>query len=371
MSLQKVAVMCSGGTSAVMNPLLSYLFYLCNFFGTEVYGIRNGWRGLVEGDIIKITTKDIAGISSIPGGTLLHSCTKFNTFDHNGLDLSGEAYKVYKQHDFSAIIVLGGDGSAKHANHFGKTYPDMKFIWISATLDRDVMETEHTNGFYSAALNAVESAMAMILDSITMQRHCIVEMMGRNAGDLTAYVAYCIYNKYRRKFPKKQPPINLVILPEFDFDFEKVKEMFRKSPTPLVVLISEGIKLPGEVEEEEVIAGHHKNLANTCEVLKELLKEESKLAIRTMTVGYLQRAGKIAQKDKIEAARSAWRAVKYMSNRKELPESVAVVRQRGTYRTISLSDLVEKNLNVSMETRKCRLSRMSWFKEIQHLVATL
>ena len=341
---KKVAVMCSGGTAATMNALVSYVYYLCNLFGIEVYGIRNGWRGLVDDDVIKIAKKDIFGIASIPGGTFLHSCTKFNTFDHDGQDLSKRAYQVYKQHSFSAIIVLGGDGSAKHANHFSNVYPDMKFVWISATLDRDVWGTEHTNGFYSAARNAVESAMAMILDSITMQRHCFVEMMGRNAGDLTAYVASCLY--------RQQFPINLVILPEFDFDLEKVKKMFQESTTPLVVLISEGIKLPGDVEEEEVTAGHHKNLANTCEALKELLKSKSQLPIRTMTVGYPQRAGRIAGKDRVEALRSAWKAVKFISSCAEIPESAAVVREAGSYRTIQLSELVDMNLQVTTEARR-------------------
>lgn len=352
-----------------MNLLVSYLFHLCNLFGFEVYGIRNGWRGLVDSDIIKIDTKNIAGIGSIPGGTFLHSCKKFNTFNHNQQDLSSYAYRVYKQYGFCAIIVLGGDGSAKHANHFSKTYPDMKFIWISATIDRDVMYTEHTNGFYSAAHNAVETVESMINDAITMQRHCIVEMMGRNAGDLTAYVAYCIYNKYRKKSHKAKPPIDLVILPELEFDLEKIKKKFRESKTPLVILIAEGIKLPGEVEEEEVIAGHHKNLSNTCARLKEILEEKSELEICAMPVAYPQRAGKIAFMDRVEALRSAMAAVRYISHNEKITESVAVVLHEGAYKTIPLAFLVDKNTDVPIGLRLFRLRSMKWFKVIAHLVA--
>lgn len=336
MRTKRFGVLNSGGTAAGMNATLEYLCRYCSQAGAELIGFKHGWKGLIENNIVPIDIASTRGIGLRSGGTFLGSCSKINVFNHNAQDYSEACYQVYRSRRLDGIFVLGGDGTNRQANELSEKYPEMNFIWISATLDRDVLGCDDTIGFHTAVENAAEVIASMATDGQTMARHTITECMGRNTGLVTVHAV----DRALMLYPNIN--IDMVLVPEIEFDIKAICNRIRLAPAPLNIVISEGIKVgnPHEETSEEIIAGHHKDLANTCSKLAAILKEHTDVPIKTAIVGYMQRTGHISAADMFLADNCAKLAVsKALSDSK----STAIVFADGAFRAIPMQELVKKN----------------------------
>lgn len=331
---KRFGVIFSGGTAAGMNATLEYLCRYSQKEGAELIGFKHGWKGLIQDNEKDIKLSDIHGIGMTPGGSFLGSCNKVNVFNHNGKDYSEICYQTYMSERLDAIFVLGGDGTNRQANELSEKYPDMKFIWISATLDRDVIGCDDTIGFHTAVEEAADVIASMARDGQTMDRHTITECMGRNSGLVTIHAIDLAMRKYGIK-------VDMALVPEIDFNIEGICNRISQAAHPLTIVISEGIDLDNSIEVPEKIAGHHKDLANTCRKLRAILQDHSpNREIKTAIAGYLQRTGSISSADEFLANHCAKLAVSEAINS---TQSMSIVFQNASFKSIPMSKLVKLN----------------------------
>ncbi|MBD1573127.1 6-phosphofructokinase [Vibrio sp. S17_S38] len=177
--VKKIGVLTSGGDAPGMNAAIRGVVRTALSEGLEVYGIHDGYLGLVEDRIEKLERSSVSDVIN-RGGTFLGSA-RFPEFKDEKVREKGIAN--LKKHGIDALVVIGGDGSYMGA----KKLTEMGFpcIGLPGTIDNDIAGTDYTIG-YMTALNTVIDAIDRLRDTSTShQRISIVEIMGRHCGDLT------------------------------------------------------------------------------------------------------------------------------------------------------------------------------------------
>ncbi|HBV77990.1 MULTISPECIES: 6-phosphofructokinase [Vibrio] len=177
--VKKIGVLTSGGDAPGMNAAIRGVVRTALSEGLEVYGIHDGYLGLVENRIEKLDRSSVSDVIN-RGGTFLGSA-RFPEFKDEKVREKGIAN--LKEHGIDALVVVGGDGSYMGA----KKLTEMGFpcIGLPGTIDNDIAGTDYTIG-YMTALNTVIDAIDRLRDTSTShQRISIVEIMGRHCGDLT------------------------------------------------------------------------------------------------------------------------------------------------------------------------------------------
>ena len=254
----------SGGPTAVINASLYGVVYEAlnreDACGT-VYGMINGIEGFLNDQIMDMEPLEKSGelelIKTTPG-SYLGSC-RYKLPEDLGDEVYPKLFEKFDQYGIGYFFYIGGNDSmdtvSKLSRYAEKTGSDIRFMGIPKTIDNDLVRTDHTPGFGSAAKYVSSTVREIAIDASVYDNKksvTIVEIMGRHAGWLTAASVLA------RKFEGDNPV--LIYLPETAFDPEKfisdVKEALEKVPN-LVVCISEGIndgngtKISGESGERE------------------------------------------------------------------------------------------------------------------------
>lgn len=346
---KRFGIMNSGGAAAGMNATAKAVFDNLNGKDAELIGFKHGWKGLIHNDAMILTKDDFAKDGNISGGHILGSCTKTNVFEYvcpemgfeESTDCSEICHQTYLSRRLDGIFVLGGDGTSRQANRLAEKYPDMKFYWISATLDRDIIGTDDTIGFHTACENAAGAIISAYYDGLTMNRHMIVECMGRESGLVAIYATALAM--------VKGVNVDVLLIPELPFDLNALRNRIRMAQKPLLIVIAEGITWDNKQNEKETIDGHHVDLAQTCRKVKGELMRFSSKEIKTMVAGYIQRTGPLSMADVALAENCAKVAVEKAFKEKQ---SFAVVFKDLSYTTIPLEELVKLNTDVSLEDKR-------------------
>lgn len=175
--IKKLAVLTSGGDSPGMNAAIRAVTRAGIFNGMEVYGVRHGFKGLVNDQFIRLKSHSVSNIIQ-RGGTILKTarCEEFKTKEGRI-----KAYENLKRNEIDALVAIGGDGTFTGANIFTKEF-DFPIIGLPGTIDNDLYGTDYTIG-YDTALNTVIQAVDKIRDTASAHnRLFFVEVMGRDAG---------------------------------------------------------------------------------------------------------------------------------------------------------------------------------------------
>ena len=179
----RIALLTSGGDAPGMNPAIRAIARTAIFNKIEVYGVRNGYKGLIEGDLFEIEASDVGDIIQ-RGGTILGTARSEEFMTDEGFN---KALNVLDVYNIEGLIVLGGDGSFKGADKLAKN--GIRTIGIPCTIDNDLAYTDYTIGFWSA-IETVMDAIGNLRDTSSSHgRANVIEVMGRNAGDLALYSA--------------------------------------------------------------------------------------------------------------------------------------------------------------------------------------
>lgn len=272
--MKKIAVMTSGGDAPGMNTAIRAVVRSGFHYGFEVFGINNGFKGLYEDDIYKMERRDVSRIIN-RGGTILGSA-RFPEFKE--ADAQKQAAENLSKRDISGLIVLGGDGSFKGAEAL--VPHGVTVIGLPATIDNDIAATDYSIGFFTALDTAVESIDKLRDTSFSHQRCSVVEVMGRNCGDLALYAGIAVGSEF-------------IITPETGFLKEKtiqsVQESFDRNKRHAIVVVTEGMTDVSELAREiESRTGH---------------------ASRATVLGHVQRGGTPQAFDRVLATDLAERAV--------------------------------------------------------------
>ena len=175
-SIKTIGILTSGGDAPGMNATIRAVVRTALAKGLNVKGIRRGFAGLLEEDIIDMDAKSVADIIQ-RGGTILYTarCKRFREVEYQKLGAD-----ICRKHGIDGVVVIGGDGSFQGASKLAQN--GINTIGLPGTIDLDIACTDYTIGFDTAVNTAME-AIDKVRDTSTSHERCsIIEVMGRNAG---------------------------------------------------------------------------------------------------------------------------------------------------------------------------------------------
>lgn len=309
----------SGGPTAVINASLYGVVYEAlnreDIFG-NVYGMINGIEGFLHDQLMDMKPLDASGelelIKTTPG-SYLGSCRYKLPEDLNDA-VYPELFKKFEKYNIGYFFYIGGNDSmdtvSKLSRYAASVNSDIRFMGLPKTIDNDLVLTDHTPGFGSAAKYVASTVREIAIDASVYdnkQSVTIVEIMGRHAGWLTAASALA------RKFENDNPV--LIYLPEVAFDqdafIEKIKSSL-ETTSNLVVCISEGIHTADGTficelgSEVGVDTFGHKMLTGSGKYLENLVKERLGVKVRSVELNVSQRCSSamLSKADQKEAIAS-------------------------------------------------------------------
>ena len=174
--IETIGVLTSGGDAPGMNAAIRAVVRKALARGLKVKGISQGYKGLLNEEIVDMDARSVSDTIS-KGGTILYTarCSEFRTAE--GQDLGAQ---ICKKHGSDRLVVIGGDGSFKGAQQLAAR--GINTIGVPGTIDLDIACTDYTIGFDTAVNTAME-AIDKVRDTSTSHERCsIIEVMGRNAG---------------------------------------------------------------------------------------------------------------------------------------------------------------------------------------------
>lgn len=223
--IKKIAVFTSGGDAPGMNAAIRSVVRSGIHHGFEMYGIRRGYDGMVNGEIIKLDAKSVANIIQ-RGGTILKTA---RSKDFQTVEGRKKAYEELKKHEIDALVAIGGDGTFRGAEKLASEY-NIPILGLPGTIDNDLEGTDFTIG-YDTAINTVIEAVDKIRDTAeSHDRLFVVEVMGRDSGLIALRSGIGV-------------GAEAVIIPEIKVDFESVLqrlESTRKNKSSRIIIVAEG-----------------------------------------------------------------------------------------------------------------------------------
>lgn len=277
--MKRIAVLTSGGDAPGMNAAVRAVVRKAIKQGMEVFGINYGYAGLVAGDIRQMTASDVGDTIS-RGGTLLYSA-RFPEFSQVEGQLKG--IEQLKKFGIEGLVVIGGDGSYRGA--VALTKHGFPAVGIPGTIDNDIPGTDYTIGF-DTAVNTALDALDRIRDTATSHiRTFIVEVMGRNAGDIALWAGVA-------------SGAEQIIIPEVETDIkaviEEIQEGRKKGKKHTLIVLAEGVMSASDFAKELWSVGEQHT--------------------RVSVLGHMQRGGAPTARDRVLASLFGAKAVDLLQN---------------------------------------------------------
>lgn len=349
-----VGVLTGGGDCPGLNAVIRSVVKTCQGYGLKVWGIKNGFGGLVENQMVELQGQHISGI--LPrGGTILGTTNRDNPFhypvrntgDMAYADMSGQAIRNLQEKKIDALIIIGGDGSLYIADKFRKQY-HLPVVGVPKTIDNDLPETERTFGFDTAVSIATEALDRLHTTAESHHRVMLLEVMGRYAGWIALHAGI-------------GGGADCILMPEIPYKLEailhKIEERKKQGKLFSIVVVAEGA-LPegGAMTVARVIEGSADKirLGGIGNKLALILEEQGKVEARCTVLGHLQRGGSPTAYDRILATRYGVAAVESIRDQ-EFGSMVAL--QNNTIVRVPLETVVGKPYNVPLDHELIKVGR--------------
>jgi len=275
-NIKNIAVLTSGGDAPGMNAGIRAVVRAGIYHGLNVFGVKRGYDGLVNGDIISMDVKSVANIIQ-RGGTILKTARSAEFRTPEGRK---QAYENIKKLNIDALVVIGGDGTFTGAAKFIEEF-DIPIIGLPGTIDNDLAGTDFTIG-YDTAINTVVDAVDKIRDTAeSHDRLFVVEVMGRDSGLIALRSGI-------------STGAEAVLIPELEVDYTAIMKRLdstRKSKSSRIIIVAEGDDEGGLVVAEKI---------------KENFPAYD---VRVSILGHIQRGGKPSCMDRVLASRLGVAAV--------------------------------------------------------------
>lgn len=273
----KIAVLTSGGDAPGMNAAIRAVVRKSIYHDIEVFGVYHGYEGLIHGEIHEMKLGSVADIVH-RGGTILKTARSDEMFTKEG---QSKAAIALLEKGINALVVIGGDGSYRGAEKLADL--GIKVVGIPGTIDNDIVGTEVTIGF-DTAVNTVVDAVSKLRDTATShERAFIVEVMGRNCGDIALRSGLAI-------------GAESILIPEITFDLKEISEKllrgFKRGKNHSIIIAAEGV-------------------GNVWDIAAKL-KEYSGFDNRVTILGHIQRGGAPSAFDSVLGATMGAKAVEVL-----------------------------------------------------------
>lgn len=310
--MKRIGVLTSGGDAPGMNAAIRAVVRKCINDDIEIFGIKNGFQGLIDGNIEEMVIGSVGDIIQ-RGGTVLFSARSDEFLEPAGQQ---KAIDQLKKHQIDGLIIIGGDGSFRGAQDLTEHgYP---CIGVPATIDNDIAGTDYTIGF-DTALNTIIDSIDRIRDTATShERTYVIEVMGRDAGDLALWSGLA-------------GGAESILIPEVSEDFEDVIERLKRGNNRgkkhSIIILAEGMGSGIEYGEK--------------------VQEATNLETRVTVLGHIQRGGSPSAFDRVLASRLAAKAVDALVA-KEAGKMVGFINNELVISNLSDILIVEHTINTGM-----------------------
>ena len=276
----KIGVLTSGGDAPGMNAAIRAVVRCGIDAGFEVYGIKRGYEGLLDGEIEQMSLSSVGDILH-RGGTILKTARSERFSTEEGVK---RAKIILDTFGIEALIVIGGDGSMRGALELSKL--GVNVMCLPGTIDNDLAYTDYTIGF-DTAVNTVLDAISKVRDtSSAHERNTIIEVMGRHCGDIALYAGV-------------GGGAEAVLIPEVEADVNRV---CRK--------ILQGA---GRGKLNSIIINAEGSGVSSDELAKEIAEVTGR-ETRIVVLSYLQRGGVPTLDDRLLASQSGAKAIELIQN---------------------------------------------------------
>lgn len=273
--MKRIGVLTSGGDSPGMNPAIRAVVRSGIYNGMEVFGIRRGYEGLIEGDVFPMDEGSVGGIIR-QGGTMLKTARSSYFMEEKGFN---QALETLKSNSIEGVVVIGGDGSLRGALSLAKA--GIPVAGLPATIDNDLGYSDYTIGF-DTACNTILDAISKIRDtSSSHDRISVIEVMGRRCGQLAIYAGIT-------------GGADAILVPEVDVDIEKIVNKIsasvKRDKMFSIIIKAEGVNMSSQKLAEE-------------------LQNSLDLESRIVVLGHIQRGGSPSARDRMIASKMGYEAV--------------------------------------------------------------
>lgn len=312
--MKRIAVLTSGGDAPGMNAAIRAVVRTGISKGWDVFGVRDGYKGLIEGKMIPLGAREVGGIIQ-RGGTFLGSarCEEFK----NELGRI-KAIRSLNENKIDGLVVIGGNGS--QTGTFRLHEMGFPVVGVASTIDNDLVGSDVTIGVDTALNIALEAIDRLKVTGTSHQRGFLIEVMGRNCGYLALMAAIA-------------GGAETVVIPEVETDPEEVARIlmnaYERGKSHAIVVVAEGSKY-NATRLEEYFMQH---------------EEEIGFALRVTILGHVQRGGTPSASDRILASRLGAGATDCLERGEY---GVLVGWVNGKIHTTPLQEVIDKTKQIDM-----------------------
>ncbi|NQX11651.1 6-phosphofructokinase [Microbacteriaceae bacterium VKM Ac-2855] len=294
----KIGILTSGGDCPGLNAVIrGAVFKGMQVYDQEFVGFRDGWRGVVEGNIMPITRKDIQGIGK-QGGTILGT-SRTNPFEGEGGG-PDNIKRMMDENGIDSIIAIGGEGTLAAAKRL--TDAGLKIVGVPKTIDNDLDATDYTFGFDTAVGIATDAMDRLRTTGDSHGRCMVAEVMGRHVGWIALHSGMAA-GAHVILIPEKKTSIDQIVT--------WVQSARDRGRAPLVV-VAEGFALDtmDDIHSERGLdAFGRPRLGGIGEMLAPMIEERTGMETRATTLGHIQRGGTPSAFDRVLATRLGMAAI--------------------------------------------------------------
>ncbi len=263
-----IAVMTSGGDSPGMNAAARAVVRTAIHEGVDVWGIHNGYRGMIKDDMEQLTRHSVSDMIQ-RGGTFLGTARSSEFKTPEGRK---KAFDNLRSHGIEGLVIIGGDGSLTGGSMLSKEF-GLPIVGLPGTIDNDVWGTDYTIGADTAA-NTIVDAINKLRDTASAHRRImIVEVMGHKSGWLAMMTGIAGGAEY-------------ILVPEVKYDLDnmchELKEMYEKGKRYSIIVVAEG--------------------ACSAIGLGKVVEQQTGIDTRVSVLGYIQRGGSPTVEDRMKAS---------------------------------------------------------------------
>jgi ATP-dependent phosphofructokinase / diphosphate-dependent phosphofructokinase len=299
---KKVGVLTGGGDCPGLNAVIRAVTRRALTRGHTILGIREGWRGLVDGHLMELGSREISGI--LPRGGTILGTTRTNPYKTDGG--VEKVLENFRAQGLDALVAIGGEDTLGVASRLFAEH-DLPVVGVPKTIDNDLSATDYTFGFDTAVFIATEAIDRLHTTAESHNRVMVVEVMGRHTGWIAVMSGIA-------------GGADVILIPEQPVTVEAACEDLRRRHERgkdfSIVVVSEGYELTYESGEKRQVAQEapatdqfgHVRLGGVGEQLAREIEERTGFESRVTVLGHVQRGGSPTPRDRILATRYGLKA---------------------------------------------------------------
>jgi 6-phosphofructokinase 1 len=298
----RIAVLTGGGDCPGLNAVIRAVARRCFANGHEVIGVREGWRGLVDGIVQPLGPREITGI--LPRGGTILGTTRTNPYKlENGAE---RVLATFERERLDALVAIGGEDTLGVAARLYAEH-DFPVVGVPKTIDNDLAATDYTFGFDTAVFVATEAIDRLHTTAESHNRVMVVEVMGRNTGWIAVMSGIA-------------GGADAILIPELPITVEQacaeLRRRHERGKVFSIVVVSEGYELTYESGERRMVAGEarasdqfgHVRFGGVGEALAQEIEERTGYETRVTVLGHVQRGGTPTPRDRVLGTRYGLKA---------------------------------------------------------------